>query len=246
MQPGGQERHWDRTYSRDSAFFGNAASEFSGGAMSQFRKAAVETVLELGCGQGRDTLFFAREGLHVTALDYSEAGLHNLEESAAEIGVSDRVVARQFDVREPLPFADMTFDACYSHMLLCMELSMEDLRFLMKEIHRVLKPGGFAIYSVRNTFDNDYGAGTHKSEAMYDIGGYVIHFFSEEQVRELAVGYEVVDLRRMQEGGAPRELFGVVLRKVGDSIGVPLSPFATRTVNSGSAADPISRGTRFG
>jgi len=119
MQSRGQDSHWDRTYSRDSAFFGDTASEFSGVAMSQFRKAAVQTVLELGCGQGRDTLFFAREGLHVTALDYSATGLITLQTSAAESGVSDRVLARQFDVRKPLPFADMTLDACYSHMLLC-------------------------------------------------------------------------------------------------------------------------------
>lgn len=77
----------------------------------------------------------------------------------------------------------------------------------------MLKTGGLALYSVRNTFDKHHGAGTHKSEEMYDIGGFVVHFFSEEKIRSLATGYELLDLRRMQEGSLPRELFGVVLRK---------------------------------
>ncbi len=52
---------------------------------------------------------------------------------------------------------------------------------------------------------------------MYDIGGFVVHFFSEEKIRSLATGHELLDLRRMQEGSLPRELFGVVLRKREDA-----------------------------
>ncbi len=213
MPSDGQEGHWNRTYSGDSAFFGEGPSEFARMALSQFKNSAVRSVLELGCGQGRDTLLFAKEGFDVTALDYSKAGLHKLQESARDLGVSDCIDTRSFDVRKPLPFPDGTFDACYSHMLLCMDLSTAELRFLLGEIHRVLKPGGVTLYSVRNTFDKHHRAGTYKSEEMYDIDGFVVHFFSEEKVRDLATGYELLDLRRMQEGSLPRELFGVVLRK---------------------------------
>jgi 2-polyprenyl-3-methyl-5-hydroxy-6-metoxy-1,4-benzoquinol methylase len=33
------------------------------------KKNDVKKILELGCGQGRDTLFFASEGIEITALD---------------------------------------------------------------------------------------------------------------------------------------------------------------------------------
>lgn len=98
-------------------------------------------------------------------------------------------------------------------MLLCMELSTEELTFLLGEVRRVLKTGGLVLYSVRNTFDKHFGAGVHKSEEMYDIGGFVVHFFSEEKVRSLSSGYEVREIRRIQEGNVPRELYAVALKK---------------------------------
>lgn len=213
MPSAGQENHWDKTYAGNPTFFGEGPSEFAHTAINLFKGAGVRSVLELGCGQGRDTLLFAGEGFHVTALDYSETGLLKLQGSAREIGVSDRVATRFFDVRKPLPFPDGSFDACYSHMLLCMELSTEELTFLLGEVRRVLKTGGLVLYSVRNTFDKHFGAGVHKSEEMYDIGGFVVHFFSEEKVRSLSSGYEVREIRRMQEGNVPRELYAVALKK---------------------------------
>jgi SAM-dependent methyltransferase len=220
MPSSGQEGHWDKTYAENPAFFGKESSEFARTAINLFKGAGVVSVLELGCGQGRDTLHFAREGFRVTALDYSEAGLLKLQGSAREIGVSDCIAVQSFDLRKPLPFPDGSFDACYSHMLLCMELSTEELRAILGEIRRILKPDGLALYSVRNTADKHFGTGVHKSEDMYDIGGFVVHFFSEAKVRSLAAGYEILDLRRIQEGILPRELFGVILRKRDDATDV--------------------------
>ena len=55
-----------------------------------------------------------------------------------------------------MPFESNSVDACYSHMLYCMALTQKDLDKLNSEIHRILKPGGINIYTVRNTDDGDY------------------------------------------------------------------------------------------
>ncbi len=220
MPSNDQKAHWEKTYSGKSSFFGNESSAFGRTAVEVFKREGVRTVLELGCGQGRDTLLFAGEGFDVTALDYSEAGLLGLQGSAEEAGVSDRVVTKRTDVRKPLAFPDGSFDACYSHMLICMELSTAELEVLFGEIRRVLKVGGVVLYSVRNNLDKQYRTGIHKSEDMYEIGGgFVVHFFSQKKVLELAGGCEVLEIRRMQEGDLPKELFGVGLRNQGSATG---------------------------
>ena len=154
-----QKRHWEKTYSNNPLFFGEEPSEFATAAVAVFSREGMQTVLELGCGHGRDTLLFARKGFEVTALDYSAEGLKGLAARAEEVGVSAHVATRSSDVRQMLPFPDGSFDACYSHMLLCMELSLDGLKSLVGEIRRVLRPGGLALYSVRNTFDPHYRTG---------------------------------------------------------------------------------------
>ena len=118
------------------------------------------------------------------------------------------------DVRTPLPFADETFDACYSHMLLCMALTSSEIGFLSKEIRRVLKPGGLNVYTVRNTTDPHYRTGIHRGEDMWEIGGgFIVHFFSREKVERLAKGYEIVAIEEFEEGEVLKRLFAVTLRK---------------------------------
>lgn len=212
----GQQDHWNRTYSENPAFFGERPSRFAEAAVDAFRKEGVRTVLELGCGHGRDTLLFARNGFQVTALDYSGTALEALASAAADAGGGSPIATKVFDVRKPLPFPDGSFDAYYSHMLLCMDLSTSELRFLLGEVRRVLRTAGLALYSVRNNFDKHYGTGRHRSEDIYEVvGGFVVHFFSEGKIRDLSEGFEIREIRRMQEGGLPRELFAVFLKKQG-------------------------------
>lgn len=216
-----QRRHWSRIYAGAPAFFGEGPSEFARSALRLFRREGVATVLELGCGQGRDTLFFAANGLAVTALDYSETAVRELAAAAQEKGfrggVSTLVTTRVQDLKKPLPFPDGHFDACFSHMLLCMELSEAEIAFVLGEVSRVLRPGGVNVYSVRSTFDKHYRAGLPLGEDVYQVDGFVVHFFDEEKVRRLVAGYDLVDIRRMQEGRLPRDLFVVTLRKPGRS-----------------------------
>jgi SAM-dependent methyltransferase len=207
-----QKAHWEEVFSREKAFFGEEPSDFAQKSLELFPREGVHEVLELGCGQGRDTLFFARNGLKMTALDYAETAVEALEKRTGAAGLASSIVVRAHDVRKPLPFPDASFDACYSHMLLCMELSTAEIAFILGEIRRVLRPGGVALYSVRNNFDKHYQTGIHLREEIYEIGGFAVHFFTEEKIRKLAKGYEILRIDRMEEGSLPRDLFCVTLR----------------------------------
>lgn len=208
-----QQEHWEDAFAEKPDMFGASPSEPAKAALDLFTKEGVKTILELGSGQGRDTLFLAKGGLKVFALDYSEAAIRTIAEKAEKAGLSALIQPSRHDIRRPLPFEDGSVDACFSHMLFCMALTSAEMEFLCGEIRRVLKPSGLNIFTVRHTGDPHYQKGIHRGEDMYEVGGFIVHFFSREKVEKLAKGFEVVDIREFEEGGLPRKLFRVTLRK---------------------------------
>jgi SAM-dependent methyltransferase len=209
----GQHQHWGDMLLNKPDMFGTEPSDPAQKAAELFKKEGKVKILELGGGQGRDAIFFAQNGFQVTVLDYCESGVETITQKSKDLGVSKSITAACHDVRKPLPFEDETFDACYSHMLYCMALTTAELEFLSDEIRRVLKPNGLNIYTVRNNKDPHYRTGIHQGEEIYEIGGFVLHFFSKKKVEHLAKGFEIVSIDEFEEGGLPKRLFRVTQRK---------------------------------
>lgn len=211
-----QQPHWEKVFENTCSRFGDEPSYPAQKAAAIFEQEGKNKILELGCGQGRDTCFFASKGFHIYALDYAESGLKAVKEKLENLGFSDSVsiVTLKHDVRKHLPFENESFEACYSHMLYCMALTTDELEFLNNEIKRVLKPGGLNIYTARHTGDAQYKTGIHRGDDMYEIaGGFIVHFFSREKVKRLAEGYQNFEVEEFEEGELPKKLYLVTMRK---------------------------------
>ncbi len=208
-----QREHWEKTLGSRPSMFGEQASYPAKTAAELFKNESKLKILELGGGQGRDSLFFAQSGLSVTVLDYTDSGLREIRMKAEAAGVADRIRTRTHDVRTSLPFEADSFDAVYSHMLYCMALTTPELRALSGEVHRVLVPGGLNVFTVRTKEDAHYGTGIHRGEDMYEVGGFIVHFFDRAKVEAVCQDFEVVSVQDFEEGGLPRRLFLVTVRK---------------------------------
>jgi SAM-dependent methyltransferase len=209
-----QQQHWEDSFAQKPEMFGAQPSDPARKALELFKREGIRKILEMGAGQGRDTIFFAENGLQVTVLDYAENGVEAIARKAAALGLSKAITALRHDARNPLPFADASFDACYSHMLFCMALSTPELERLSQEVWRVLKPDGLNVYTVRHTGDPQYGAGIPRGDDTFESsGGFAVHFFSREKVEHLATGFDIRSIDEFEEGALPRKLFRVTLRK---------------------------------
>jgi len=208
-----QSQYWEKNFLSKPEMFGLEPSKAAINTLKTFKKENIKKVVELGAGLGRDTIFFAKNSIHVSALDYSTTAIKIINKKILEHKLSNLISTRIFDVRKKLPFENNSIEACFSHMLYCMALSTVELKYLNSEICRILKPGGINIYTVRHTGDGDYENGTHIGEDLYENDGFIVHFFPEEKVSKISDGFNIINIESFEEGKFPRKLFRVVLKK---------------------------------
>ena len=102
------------------------------------------SVLEVGCGAGVDLARFAKGGAQVTGVDLAASAIDLARANFEQQGLQGR-----FDVAdgERLPFPDTSFDLVFAHGVVQYTANPQRL---VEECHRVLKPGGEAVFQVYN------------------------------------------------------------------------------------------------
>jgi len=209
-----QSQHWESNFSSKPEMFGLESSTPAIKALKIFKNNKTNKIVELGAGLGRDSIYFAKNSIHVEALDYSQSGIKNINQKIIKNNLSNLIKTKFFDVRKKLPFKNNSIEGVYSHMLYCMALTTSDLESLNKEIHRILKPGGINIYTVRHTNDGDYKKGIHRGEDMYENDGFIVHFFSKNKIKSLLDGFINLETTSFEEGSFPRKLYFVANKKL--------------------------------
>ncbi|HEY0366649.1 MAG TPA: class I SAM-dependent methyltransferase [Pyrinomonadaceae bacterium] len=152
-------------------------------------KRQVERVLDLGCGNGRHAIYFARQGFAAAGIDVSEHAIAWAKDWAKREGLD--IDFRTGNI-EHLPFEDNTFDVVVSHGVLD-HVHMETAQKAVAEVRRVLKAKGLFYCDLRSTEDYEYGAGQPTGQNTFVVSegyerGLVQHFFSRPETEELFDG----------------------------------------------------------
>ena len=160
-------------------------------------------VLDAMCASGTETGYLIKRGADVVGIDVSQKNTEEYKKRWGKLCYLDSI--------HKTKFSDNTFDAVY----ICGGLHhvLPLLNETILEIYRILKPGGINVYTVRHTGDGDYKNGTHIGEDLYENDGFIVHFFTEKKVREMADGFKIIKIEKFEEGSFPRKLFRVVLKK---------------------------------
>lgn len=154
-------------------------------------------VLELGCGTGKNTPALVPGARSVTAVDFSDAMLAR----ARARGLGGVTFVRH-DLRQPLPFADASFD------LVTCDLVLEHLPELapaFAEVARVLRASGQLIVIELHPFRQLVGKRakfTSADGAEVPVEAHV-HTISEYFAATAAAGLRVAELGEWLDGGSP-------------------------------------------
>jgi tellurite methyltransferase len=120
---------WDQKY-RDGYGAGATVEPLVASAVASLRAGIA---LDLACGSGRNALYLAARGWHVTALDYSAVAIEMLSRRSEELGLS--IDVRRVDLEDPAyQLSNSEYDLIVDVLYL--------QRTLFSQIRSAVKTGG--------------------------------------------------------------------------------------------------------
>ena len=169
-----------------------------------------DSILELGCGTGKNTVFFAGIGKHVHALDFSKGMIQKAKEKVKAGNV-------RFDVAnltEPWPCADNNYDLISCNLVL---EHIEDLSHIFAEATRVLKTSGQFLVNELHPFRQYKGtkARFERGDETVEVEAFVHHISDFIHAAEV-IGLKLVKLNEYwheENAGKPPRLISFIFEK---------------------------------
>lgn len=199
--------NWATFYSergRSVPFFVNAPDE---NLVNYFKNNLLPLggrVLELGCGPGRNAIYFAKQGYAVDAVDISQEALLWGNERAKEEDVIVNFINKNiFEFEIQNTEYDVIYDSgCFHHIAPHRRIDY------IKLINQALKPGGFL--GITCFVENGHLGGSDMSDwevyRQRSLRGGL--GYNPEKLKLIFKDFEVIEIRKMQDIEQPNDCFG--------------------------------------
>ncbi len=119
------------------------------------RLDGVRTVLDAGCGSGRNLVHLLRAGFHVHAVDRDAGAVDRVRALAARLAPGLPPGNVQVAEVDALPFADGSMDAVISSAVLHFASDASHFDAMVGEMWRVLRPGGLLFARLASSIGMD-------------------------------------------------------------------------------------------
>ena len=201
--------YWNTVYQERPEYMSFLTNFPDENLVSYFNSEQLKTskVLELGCGEGRNAIYMAKQGCDVEAIDISIKAIQLAKDNANKQNVDVRFsCSNVFEMDLQDNSYDMVYDSGLLHHLL------PHRRFQYVDlIHRSLKTNGYlGLICFASGFTEVGGPKEISDAEVYRerniMGGMA---YSEEKLKSiLTKGFELIELRYMNEHLQNQELFG--------------------------------------
>jgi SAM-dependent methyltransferase len=175
---------WDERYSGEQVWSGRPNQAL----VAEVSELSPGRALDVGCGEGADTVWLAQQGWQVTALDISPKAVQRTESAAARAGVAVEGVASGL---VDASLADASYDLVSAMYFVLLRTPTREAE---RRLLDLVVPGGTLLVVHHADLDHD-----HDHESAFRLEDYV----TPDDVRAAAVergGWEVVaDERRDRE-----------------------------------------------
>lgn len=178
--------HWDKSHEKHPERL--EPSNYAVDKEKSFPRNSV--VCDLGGGDGADSLHFIKSGHQVYLFDISDIALEKAKEKVDKFGLGDKIITLLVDLNSALiPSEDNFFDVLYARLSLHY-FDQERTAEILKDVYRVLKPGGTAFIAVKSPKDKKEMEWLENNnqkigDSLYIEDGLIKSRFSEDQYKTI-------------------------------------------------------------
>ncbi|WP_175634277.1 class I SAM-dependent methyltransferase [Pedobacter ghigonis] len=101
------------------------------------------SILDAGCGQGRNIAYFLRSGHEVYGVDSAAVNIEKIRQLAAPYAHTSSAENFSVGLVENLPFEDERFDLVISSAVLHFANNIQHFEDMLNSMWRVIRPGGY-------------------------------------------------------------------------------------------------------
>ncbi len=167
-------------------------NNFAKRSYSHIKNKRFKTLLDIGCGDGKDSLYFTTKGFKVTSIDFSESGIRELDKLIAEKNIKN-IKTIQKDIRK-VNFPENSFDVIYAHLSLHY-FDDKSTTQLFNKLSKILKKDGRIFIKCKSVEDALYKQGAKIEKDMYKKN-HARHFFSKDYMKEKLKEFKIIRIRR--------------------------------------------------
>lgn len=159
--------NWSSSYDTDENLTRDLAQKVTRQALAHLH---FKSILETGCGTGKNTSFLSQIGTQVHALDFSQGMIEKAQQKVKAKNVRFSIA----DLIQRWPCEDAAYDLIVCNLVL---EHIEDLSFIFAEAYRVMQPSGKFLVNELHPFRQYEGKKARlSSEAgVTEIPAFVHH-----------------------------------------------------------------------
>lgn len=182
------ENFWDKIYS--SSKNANEINSWLEDHLTEIPQEKNFAALDLGCGQGLDSMFLQKIGFGVIAADLSSVALKLLKCKNEKIGLI------QLDHSKLLPFKENSFEMINANLSLHY-FEIEDTVKIIREVRRCLSTTGTFFTRFNSINDKNCGAVDENKifGNLYKVDGQNKSFFSQEDLIKLFIDWNIKSIQ---------------------------------------------------
>jgi len=187
---------WLEAYERkkDGYLWKEEPIEFLSEYIELFKNEGVYSVLDTGCGDGRNCLFLSEKGFLVTGIDISPIALQKVLKTSNNREIRSLCLIKADVETLPEPFPIGSFDA-----VVCLDVfgQLYNVEQAVLGFNKVIKKGGLLLANIYTPDDETFGQGERIDEKSFLYKKTLFRFFTESDIRSIFSDFKILEINKL-------------------------------------------------